>query len=135
MRYRPIVVTLLVTMLAGCAYPGHSGLMKDAHQIQYTYDGAMRDLADCLTEKFNNEPFGVWDINTPVTANLVRGNSMQLVSSANNVWQWSILLSPAQDGGTDVKADIRKSVNPYLSNTYMLEKVEGYLGQCGGSPA
>lgn len=132
MSLKLAIAALLVGTVAGCAYPGHAGLLKDAHQKQYTYDGSAQVLADCLTEKFNNEPFGMMDINTPVTTSLSRKNGLQLISSINNVWAWSLQLVPL-DTGVSIEAEVRKSVNPYLSDGYMLDKVERYLSQCGAA--
>ena len=132
MLFRLAVVTTLIGTLGGCAYPGHDGLLRDANQVEYSYKGDKQALADCLTEKFNNESFSMTEIGSPVTTSLQKASSIQLISGFNQVWAWSIELKTVQ-GGTAINADIRKDVNPYFSNHYMLDKVDRYLGECGAA--
>lgn len=129
-----IVPLLGSILLAACAAPGKEDLVAQGIQDEISLSGDHEKLADCIVKRFDNEPWSLMELQTPVTrVRRVDGTTIELVAgspASAQIFLWTAVLQ--QRSASDVLVEIvaRRDVNPYLSSRYMIEKVRRNVESC-----
>jgi hypothetical protein len=136
-RYIKTPLFFSLVTLTGCAQPGLEGLNANSVQQTIKTNQNYKVLAKCLVGKFDNEEFGMMDILTPVT--MYREYSDEKVielghmASVGNVYLWTIKLEYLSQNKTTASYTARNGINPYLSYSYIEDKIKNNLSTCRNS--
>jgi hypothetical protein len=124
--------------LVACASGGQVGLSNSSTKWDLVINQPMQKLSDCITDRFNSEPYGetgVGDINTHVSMVSPRDRGLMLASiNSENTWMWTIYLSSISSEKSGIQVTARTGdfrFGYWQGNDYIVNKVKSVLAYCG----
>lgn len=124
-----LVGVLVALSATACSYPGKADLQSNGFTRTIPITGDYRAVGQCAADRFNNEPWSIDGLVTPVTVFHQRTDveKLEMASADGGIYDWTIDLTPTE---AVLVARSGKKYSLTMPSDYMIEKIDRTIRSC-----